>query len=67
MNNLEITISWEYFLGIIAAIIAAAWYAGTKFSKLETAIDWMSRSIDSIIHEMKEMRIDIEVLKKHIK
>lgn len=67
MNNLEITISWEYFLGIIAAIIAVAWYAGTKFSKLETAIDWMSKSIDSIIHEMKEVRIDIEVLKKHIK
>jgi hypothetical protein len=67
MNNLEITISWEYFLGIITAIIAFAWYAGTKFSKLETAIDWMSKSIDSIIHEMKEMRIDIEVLKRHIK
>lgn len=49
MNDLAINIGWEYFLGIMGALLGIAWYAGSKFSKIETSIEWMKDAI----HELK--------------
>lgn len=66
MNNLEITISWEYFLGIIATLIGIAWYTGSKFSKIETAVEWMRGVINEIKRDMDTMKLDIILIKADI-
>jgi len=46
---LTIQISWEYALGIISAIIAGsasiAWYASSRFTALETSMDWVKSTL----------------------
>jgi len=41
MNEILIQINWVYFLGIIGALIGVAWYTGSRFSKIETDLDWI--------------------------
>jgi hypothetical protein len=49
MATLTIQISWEYVLGIIGAIIAGsvsiAWYASSRFTALETSMEWVKRTL----------------------
>lgn len=42
MNELVINVTWEYFLGILGAIIALAYYASSRFTRLETNMEWLS-------------------------
>ena len=42
MNDLVITVSWEFFLGIMGTLIAIAYYANGRFTRLETNFDWLS-------------------------
>ncbi len=59
MDELTISISWEYFLGLLTGILAlmvsafcgiltVAWYASSKFSKIETSIEWMKSAMNDL-------------------
>jgi hypothetical protein len=45
MSDLAINISWEFFFGIIGSIIALAYYANGRFTRLETNFDWLADAI----------------------
>jgi hypothetical protein len=45
MSDLVINVSWEYFLGIVGSIVALAYYASGRFSRLETSVDWLSEAV----------------------
>jgi len=67
MNEINIHINWEYFLGIMATLIGLAWYASAKFSKIKTSIDWIRDSLNTLRRDVNEIRSDVDILKKHIK
>lgn len=53
MEGITIHIGWEYFIGLLSALIAMAWYSNGRFTALETSMDWvknmlldLKRSID---------------------
>ena len=41
MTNLIINVNWEYFLGVVGTVIALAYYANGRFTKLETSVEWL--------------------------
>jgi hypothetical protein len=45
MNELIINVSWEYFVGIIGSLIALAYYANGRFTRLETSVEWLKDSL----------------------
>ena len=45
MNDLVINVSWEYFLGIVGSIVALAYYASGRFSRLEANVEWLSDAV----------------------
>jgi hypothetical protein len=42
MNDVIININWEYFLGLVGTIIALAYYANGRFTRLETSVEWLT-------------------------
>ena len=52
MSEIIIKIDWPYFLGIIGTVttslVVIAWQSGSRFSKIETAIDWLKDAIKDI-------------------
>ena len=48
MDGLTINIRWEYFLGIISALIAIAWYSNGRFTKLETSMEWVIKILNGL-------------------
>jgi len=42
---LTINISWEYFLGIFGTLIALAYYANGRLTRLETNFDWLADAV----------------------
>lgn len=45
---MQINIGWEYFLGIITALIGVAWFSNGKFTALETSITWIKDNITKL-------------------
>jgi hypothetical protein len=45
MSDLMINIGWEYFLGIIGSVVALAYYASARFTRLETDVQWLSDTV----------------------
>lgn len=45
MDNLDITINWEYFLGLVGTLIAIAYYANGRFTRIETTIEWLTEAV----------------------
>lgn len=45
MEGISIYIGWEYFLGILSALIAMAWYSSGRFTALETSMDWVKNML----------------------
>lgn len=45
MEGITIHIGWEYFLGILSALIAMAWYSNGRFTALETSMDWVKNML----------------------
>jgi hypothetical protein len=45
MNGIVIYINWEYFLGLIGALIGIAYYANGRFTTLETSVDWLTETL----------------------
>jgi len=44
MNTIIISINWEYFLGLIGTLIALAYYANGRFTRLETSVEWLTET-----------------------
>jgi hypothetical protein len=44
MNNVTISINWEYFLGLLGTLIALAYYANGRFTRLETSVEWLTET-----------------------
>lgn len=44
MNNVIISINWEYFLGLVGTLIALAYYANGRFTRLETSVEWLTET-----------------------
>lgn len=49
MDNVVITISWEFFLGIIGSLIAIAYYTNGRFTGIETDVDWLKEMISELL------------------
>lgn len=45
---MNIQISWEYFLGIMAGLICVAWYSNGRFTALETSMKWVINKLDEL-------------------
>jgi hypothetical protein len=45
MDGITIYIGWEYFLGIIGALIAVAWYSNGRFTALENSMEWIMNTL----------------------
>src|SRR5262245_64977607 len=46
--GLTIYINWEYFLGVIGALIGLAYYANGRFTKIETTLEWMKETLQEL-------------------
>lgn len=42
---LAINIGWEYLIGIIGTLIALAYYASGRFTRIETNIEWLTEAV----------------------
>lgn len=45
MEGLTINVGWEYFLGVMAAIVGIAWYTSARFTALETSMKWVEKTL----------------------
>lgn len=45
MDGITVHISWEYFVGLLSALIAMAWYSNGRFTALETSIEWIKNAL----------------------
>jgi hypothetical protein len=48
MDTLVINIDWQYFLGIIGALIAISYYAQGRFTALETDVTWLKDTVGEL-------------------
>jgi len=48
MDTIVITISWEYFLGVMGALIGIAYYSNGRFTAVETDIGWLKEMISEL-------------------
>ena len=69
MQNLIITINWEFFLSIIGTLIALAWYSGSKFNRidgslanLEGHVSNIDRNVSSLEREVRLLQINFQGL-----
>src|SRR3954454_4837662 len=42
---LTINVNWEYFLGIIGTLVALAYYANGRFTRIETNFEWLADTV----------------------
>jgi hypothetical protein len=52
MNGLIIYVDWQYFLGILGALIGMAYYVGVRFTKIETTVEWLKEILLEIKAEL---------------
>ncbi|TWA90212.1 hypothetical protein [Bradyrhizobium stylosanthis] len=45
MEGIIIHIGWEYFIGLLGALVAMAWYSNGRFTALETSMDWVKNML----------------------
>ena len=45
MDGITVHIGWEYFVGLLSALIAVAWYSNGRFTALETSMDWVKNML----------------------
>jgi hypothetical protein len=48
VSEVAINISWEYFLGIMGALLGIAWYSNGRFTKLETSMGWVKETLKEL-------------------
>ena len=44
---LIINTNWEYFLAVIGTLVALAYYANGRFTKLEISVEWLKGAIEA--------------------
>jgi hypothetical protein len=49
MSGLTINVSWEYFLGVMGALIAIAYYTNGRFAALETSVEWLKETARELL------------------
>lgn len=49
MDTLIIAVSWEYFIGIMGALIAIAYHTNGRFTALETDVGWLREMISELV------------------
>ena len=52
MNGLTIYVDWQYFLGILGALIGLAYYANGRFTKIETTVEWLKETLLEIKQQL---------------
>jgi hypothetical protein len=52
MNGLTIYVDWQYFLGILGALIGMAYYANGRFTKIETTVAWLKETLLEIKQQL---------------
>jgi hypothetical protein len=57
MNGLTIYVDWQYFLGILGALIGLAYYANGRFTKIETTIEWLKEILLEIKRQLDNDRV----------
>jgi hypothetical protein len=50
---LAININWEYLLGIFGTLIALAYYANRRLTRLETNFDWLADAVRDLTNATK--------------
>ena len=48
MNGLIVYVNWEYFLGIMGALIGIAYYTNGRFTSLETSVEWIKEALRAL-------------------
>lgn len=56
MNGIIISISWEYFLGAMGALIGIAYYTNGRFTALETDVGWLKEMISELSINAENVR-----------
>jgi hypothetical protein len=56
MDNVAITISWEFFLGVMGSLIAIAYYTNGRFTGLETDVGWLKETISELLINAENIR-----------
>jgi hypothetical protein len=56
MNGLTIYVDWQYFLGILGALIGMAYYANGCFTKIETTVEWIKETLLEIKEKLDSDR-----------
>ena len=54
MNDLIIYINWEYFLGLLGAIIGIAYYANGRLTRVETSLEWLKDALRQLQIKMDQ-------------
>jgi hypothetical protein len=49
MNGLTISVGWEYFLGLMGALIAVAYYTNGRLTGLETSVQWLTEAVRELV------------------
>jgi hypothetical protein len=57
MNGLTIYVDWQYFLGIIGALIGTAYYANGRFTKIETTVEWLRQTLLEIKAQLEDKAV----------
>jgi hypothetical protein len=61
MNGLNVSISWEWTIGIFvtvaSSLIAISWYASSRFTGIEKDIDWIKKDIDWIKQGIRDLKV----------
>ena len=45
MDGLTIYINWEYLLGVVGTLVALAYYANGRLTKIETSVEWLIETV----------------------
>lgn len=48
MNNIIISINWEFSLGLVGTLIGLAYYGNGRFTRLETSVEWLTDTFRSL-------------------
>jgi hypothetical protein len=49
MNSIIINVNWEYFLGVMGALIGIAYYTSARFSRIETSLEWIKDTLRDLL------------------
>ncbi|MDA9475071.1 hypothetical protein XI03_11285 [Bradyrhizobium sp. CCBAU 65884] len=63
MEGIIIHIGWEYFIGLLSALVAMAWYSNGRFTALETSMDWLKKMLLELKKSIDEVNANTDAEK----